>query len=78
VILDLALILNPDVILLGGEVGSHPRLFEEVKALLRGDEFAVVKVALSALGSSAVLWGGVYTAMESAVLGLLQRDRPAS
>jgi glucokinase len=75
VILDLALILNPSVILLGGEVGSHPRLMNEVKLLLKGDEFAVVRVGLSALGSSAVLWGGVYTAMESAVLAVLQPDR---
>jgi glucokinase len=72
VILDLALILNPSVILLGGEVGSHPRLLHEVKLLLKGDEFAVVRVGLSALGSSAILWGGVYTAMEAAVLALLQ------
>lgn len=74
VILDLALILNPSVILLGGEVGSHPRLMHEVKRLLQGDEFAVVRVAHSALGSSAVLWGGVYTAIEEAVLALLQPD----
>jgi glucokinase len=74
VILDLALILNPGVILLGGEVGSHPRLLQEVKLLLKGDEFAVVRVGLSALGSSAVLWGGVHTALEFAVLGLLQPD----
>jgi glucokinase len=74
VILDLALILNPSVILLGGEVGSHPRLLHEVKLLLKGDEFAVVRVGLSALGSFAILWGGVYIAMEAAVLALLQPD----
>jgi glucokinase len=72
VILDLALILNPGVILLGGEVGSHPRLLQEVKTQLKGSEFAVVRVSLSALGSSAVLWGAVYSAIESAVLGLIQ------
>jgi glucokinase len=74
IILDLALILNPSLILLGGEVGSHPRLMHEVKLLLKGDEFAVVRVALGSLGSSAVLWGGVYTAMEAAVFGLLPSD----
>jgi glucokinase len=72
VILDLALILNPSVILLGGEVGTHPRLLHEVKLLLKGDEFAVVRVELSALGSSAILWGGIYMAMETAVIALLQ------
>jgi predicted NBD/HSP70 family sugar kinase len=72
VILDLALILNPGMILLGGEVGSHPRLLQEVKTLLKGSEFAVTRVALGALGSSAVLWGAIATAVDFAVLGLLQ------
>lgn len=72
IVLDLALILNPSLILLGGDVGSHPRLLQEVKNLLRTSEFAVVRVALGALGPSAVLWGAVKMAMESAVLGLLQ------
>ncbi len=72
VILDLALILNPGVILLGGEVGSHARLLQEVKAQLKGSEFAVMRVSLGALGSSAVLWGAVYSAIECAVLGLIQ------
>ncbi len=72
VVLDLALILNPSAILLGGEVGSHPRLLQEVKSLLKGSEFALVRVGLGALGSTAVLWGAVYTAMHSAVLSLLQ------
>jgi glucokinase len=72
VILDLALILNPGVILLGGEVGSHTRLLQEVKAQLKGGEFALVRVAVGALGASALLWGAVYSAIESAVLGLIQ------
>jgi glucokinase len=72
IILDLALILNPAAILLGGEVGSHPRLLEEVKLLLKGSEFAVTRVRLGALGSSAVLWGAVYTGMQSAVSDLIQ------
>ena len=72
IVLDLALILNPGLILLGGEVGSHPRLLQEVKAQLKGSEFAVVRLKPSALGTAAVLWGAVYTALESAVLGLIQ------
>lgn len=72
IILDLALILNPGAILIGGDVGSHPRLLEEVKSLLKGSEFAVTRVRLGALGSSAVLWGAVYMGMQSAVSGLIQ------
>jgi glucokinase len=72
IVLDLALILNPSVILLGGEVGNHPRLLQEVEALLTGSEFAIVRVGLGALGSSAVLWGSICSALDLAVLGLLQ------
>ena len=72
VVLDLALILNPSIILLGGEVGNHPFLVQEVANLLKGSEFPVVSVGLSALGSSAVLWGAIYAALDPAILGLLQ------
>jgi glucokinase len=72
IILDLALILNPSTILLGGEVGGHPRLLQEVKSLLKGSEFAVVRVSPGALGSSAVLWGAVSMGLQSAVSRLIQ------
>jgi glucokinase len=78
VVLDLALILNPSLILLGGEVGNHPILLREVESLLEGGEFAVARVALGALGSSAVLWGAICSALEPAILGLLQRSKPSS
>ena len=72
IILDLALILNPSMILIGGIVGSHPRLLQEVRTLLKDSEIARVRVGPGALGSSAVLWGAVFTAMQSAVLALIQ------
>lgn len=75
VILDLALILNPNLILLGGEVGTHPALLGELNALLKGSEFALVRVALSTLGFPAVLLGAVSVALEPAVLRLLQASR---
>lgn len=77
-ILDLALILNPSVILLGGEVGSHPFLLYEVQKLLIGSEFALVRVQLGALGPSAVLWGAVFTTLESAIFGLVQNSTHSS
>ena len=77
IVLDLALILNPSAILLGGEVGNHPLLLQEVENLLQGSEFAVVRVGLGALGSSAVLWGAIYAALEPAIVGLLQPANPA-
>jgi glucokinase len=72
IVLDLALVLNPSVILLGGEVGNHPRLLQEVKELLKGSEYPIVRVGLSALGASAVLWGAIHTALDPALLRLLQ------
>ena len=78
VVLDMALILNPSVILLGGEVGSHPRLLQEVTTLLEGSEMPVVRVRLSTLGSSAVLLGAVYTCLEPSILSLIQPSIAAS
>jgi glucokinase len=75
VILDLALILNPNLILLGGEVANHPALLREVNALLEGSEFAVSHVALGALGLSAILLGAISSTLEPTVLRLLQNPR---
>jgi glucokinase len=71
IVLDLSLILNPSLILLGGDVGNHPRLVNEVNALLEGGEFAVVPVKLGALGSSAVLWGGISMALKATIASIL-------
>jgi glucokinase len=75
VVLDLALILNPSLILLGGEVGNHPVLLRELETVLADSEFPVVRMALGTLGSSAVLWGAACTALEPAIHGLLQSAR---
>jgi len=72
VILDLALVLNPNLILLGGEVGNHPVLLNKVNQLLEGSEFAIVRVAPGALGTSAVLRGAISIAVEPAILSLLR------
>jgi glucokinase len=67
----MALILNPSVILLGGEVGNHPRLLKEVTTSLEGSEVPVVRAKLGTLGSSAVLWGAIYASLEPAILSLI-------
>ena len=72
VILDLALILNPKLILLGGEVGNHPALLRELNALLEGSEFAVSRIALGALGIPAALLGAVSISLEPTLHRLLQ------
>jgi glucokinase len=75
VILDLALILNPNLILLGGEVGNHPALLRELNALLKGSEFAVFQLALGTLGIPAALLGAVSISLEPTVLRLLHASR---
>ena len=77
VVLDLALILNPGLILLGGAVGNHPRLLREVQKLLAGSEFGVPDIKLGELGTMAALWGGVASGLETAIAGLLQPAKVA-
>jgi predicted NBD/HSP70 family sugar kinase len=65
VIVNLALVLNPGLILLGGAVGSHPVLLSFVKKELEQCEFAIPKIAAATLGEFAVLWGAIALALES-------------
>lgn len=65
VIVNLALVLNPGLILLGGKVGSHPTLLSLVSKELEHSEFAVPKIAAASLGEFAVLWGAIALALEA-------------
>jgi glucokinase len=56
--------LNPGLILLGGDVGSHPVLLSSVQKKLERCEFAVTKIAAASLGDSAVLWGAITVGLE--------------
>lgn len=64
IIVNLSLILNPGLILLGGEVGSHPVLLSSVQKQLERCEFAVTRIAVATLGDSAVLWGAIAVGLE--------------
>jgi len=64
IVLNLSLILNPALILLGGVVGSHPALLREVQHQLEGSEFGVTRVRAGTLGEVAVLWGAIMFALE--------------
>lgn len=64
-IVNLSLILNPSMIVLAGEVGSHPVLLRCVQKQLDGSEFAVTKICASELGDRAGLWGAVSLALET-------------
>ena len=64
IIVNLSLILNPGLILLGGEVGSHPALLSSVQKQLERCEFAVTRIAAATLGDAAVLWGAIAVGLE--------------
>ena len=65
VIVNLSLVLNPGLILLGGKVGSHPALLSFVNKELENSEFAIPKIAAANLGDFAVLWGAISLALEA-------------
>jgi len=63
-VVNLSLVLNPALIVLSGNVGSHPVLLNSVKKELEQSEFAIPKIAAASLGESAVLWGAIALALE--------------
>jgi glucokinase len=65
VIVNLSLILNPGLIVLGGEVGRHPALLSFLGKELEGCEFAVPRIAAASLGEAAVLRGAIAMALEA-------------
>lgn len=71
ILINLSLILNPGLILLAGDVGSHPALLQSVHRQLELCEFAVPKVAAASLGDFAVLWGAIAVALDAIPLVLL-------
>ena len=76
ILINLSLILNPGLILLSGEVGTHPALLSSVVRQLEQCEFAVTRISAASLGDSAVLWGAIAIALDAIPLVLL--PQPAS
>ena len=71
IVINLALILNPGLILLAGEVGSHPAMLHAVQRELEGSEFGVTRIASATLGERAVVWGAIAVALEEIPMVLL-------
>ncbi|HEY0263261.1 MAG TPA: ROK family transcriptional regulator [Granulicella sp.] len=64
---DIILLLNPEAVVLGGGVGSHPELCRLTRDALKLHELAHdVAILSSALGTQAQLYGGVFTSLEAA------------
>ena len=69
---DLTLVLDPELIILGGGVGSHPELCRLTEKLLQKNEFARPTLRSSSLGTQAQLHGAIslsLSAIESKLLG---------
>lgn len=66
VILNISLILNPSLFVLGGEVGAHPALLEPTASLLVESEFAIARLTPSKLGGSAVVTGAIAVGLKYA------------
>ena len=54
ILVNVSLILNPALILLEGEVGSHPALISAVQKQLQEGEFAVAKIDAGKLGKRTI------------------------
>ena len=71
-IVDLALALDPEVVILGGGVGSHPELCRCTERLLARNEFAKPQVRSSSLGTQAQLYGAVSLSLAATEAHLLE------
>ena len=61
----MALLFDPQLIVLGGGVGSHPALSAAASQYLNQNEFAIPTLAVSSLGTQAQLFGAVAVALDS-------------
>jgi glucokinase len=64
-IADISLLLNPEVVVLGGGVGSHPELCRATERLVRRHEFAQPVLRSSSLGTQAQLHGAVSVSLSA-------------
>ncbi len=67
-IADLSLVLNPELVVLGGGVGSHPELCRVTLDLLKRHELACPELRSSALGTQAQLHGAISVSLRAAEL----------
>jgi glucokinase len=66
-----ALLYNPELIVLGGGVGSHPALRMETERCLGENDFALPALRSSSLGTQAQLFGAVSVSLAAAEQKLL-------
>jgi glucokinase len=69
---DVALLLNPEIVVLGGGVGSHPELCRLTQTIIQQHELAQPQLRSSALGTQAQLFGALSLSVNAAEAYLLQ------
>lgn len=70
-IAEISLTLDPELVVLGGGVGSHPELCRSTEKLLSLNEFARPKVRSSSLGTQAQLHGAISLSLAATETRLL-------
>ncbi len=65
-ITNVCVVLNSFLVVFGGQVGSNPALFDTTRRILERNDFCRPRLALSALGSEATLFGGIRLALKAA------------
>ncbi len=70
-IVEMSLVLDPEVVILGGGVGSHPELCRGTEKLLAHNEFARPQVRSSSLGTQAQLHGAIFLSLTATEARLL-------
>ena len=68
---DLALVLDPEVVILGGGVGSHAELCRVTRKILERNEFAQPNIRSSSLGTQAQLHGAIFLSLAASEVKLL-------
>ena len=68
---DVSLLLNPEIVVLGGGVGAHPELCRVTEALVRRHEFAQPELRSSSLGTQAQLFGAISMGLRACEARLL-------
>ena len=68
---DISLLLNPELVVFGGGIGSHPELCAAAQRLVQRHEFAQPELRSSALGTRAQLFGAVSLSIAAATARLI-------
>jgi glucokinase len=73
-ILNVSVVLNPRLIVFGGQIGAHPALFGATERIIARSRIATPRLAISQLGRDAQLMGAVWLATRAAEARVLAAE----